>query len=198
MLRTLLSGTAAGVVSVVVFAFVHELLISDIWFSLIPMMIAGAACGMSLAWSYRLMVQPTSLRSWIQYNLIYDVLFVILGVVSLVVYEPITTAAEVMATNEAPTELISLALPLSIAFTLAGTGLIGWLYGSSWRHYMAVLVTTTLLIFLLGINVSILGLVEIPVSAMYLVMEMFLLILALDVVYAAVFAGLELRAAVKS
>jgi hypothetical protein len=36
------SGAAAGAFSAVVFMVVHDLLISDIWFSFIPMVVSGA------------------------------------------------------------------------------------------------------------------------------------------------------------
>lgn len=36
------SGAVAGALSVFVFTIIHDILISDIWFSLLPMAVAGA------------------------------------------------------------------------------------------------------------------------------------------------------------
>ena len=62
--RVVLSGATAGVVTAVAFAYLHELLISDIWFSVVPMMIAGALCGGTLAWTYHLLFPAASGTTW--------------------------------------------------------------------------------------------------------------------------------------
>lgn len=49
------SGAAAGAVSAIVFALVHELLISDMWNTVPLMMAAGALCGMGIGWTYGLL-----------------------------------------------------------------------------------------------------------------------------------------------
>ena len=53
-----------------------------------------------------------------------------------------------------------------------------------------------MLVLLLGLNVSAIGLVTIPRGSLYLVLEMFGLILALNVVYVAVFFVLERKSLV--
>jgi hypothetical protein len=47
MWRTLASGTIAGSVSAFVFAAIHDLFISDIWYSLNVLLVAGALCGLA-------------------------------------------------------------------------------------------------------------------------------------------------------
>jgi Mg2+/citrate symporter len=58
--RFLLSGVIAGAASTLVFTAIHHLFISNIWFSLLPMLIAGALCGLCLAWSYGRLFRPRS------------------------------------------------------------------------------------------------------------------------------------------
>jgi hypothetical protein len=65
------------------------------------------------------------------------------------------------------------------------------LHRRNWLRAGAVLLTCTVLVLLLGLNVSAIGLVTIPRGSVYLVAELFGLILALNVVYMAVFIGLE-------
>jgi len=45
-------GAAAGALAALTFAAVHALLISDIWYSLVAMLAAGAVCGATIGWSY--------------------------------------------------------------------------------------------------------------------------------------------------
>lgn len=45
MARIVISGAFAGAVSAFVFAIIHAVFISDIWFSAPAMMVTGALCG---------------------------------------------------------------------------------------------------------------------------------------------------------
>ena len=56
------------------------------------------------------------------------------------------------------------------------------------------MLTAAVLLTLLGLNVSVIGLVEVPRSASYLIAELFALIFILNAVHAAAFALLERRA----
>jgi hypothetical protein len=187
------SGAAAGAVSAFAFAIIHDLLISDIWFSLIALLAAGALCGLCLGWSYALLVAAPSLRGWIRYNLLYLAMFLLLGTASVLVYEPVTTLTAVIAANAAPDELIRQAMPMTVAFTLATAALVSLLYPKSWTRFGAILLTCTVLVLSLGLNVSAIGLVDIPRGALYLILELSGLILALNGVYVVVFIALERR-----
>jgi len=186
-----LAGALAGVISSLVFTIIHDIFISDIWFLLVPMLVAGALCGALLSWSYGMLVIEPSPRSWLAYNLIYMVLFGLLGMASVLVFEPVTTMAELVTLNGPPTELINQAMPMTAVFTLGMAVLITQLYGSSWIKFASVLLTCIVLVALLGLNVSVIGLVSIPRGSLYLILELFGLILALDVVYMVVFMLLE-------
>src|SRR5512132_2384673 len=96
------SGALAGALSALIFCMVHELLISSIWFAIIPMLVAGAISGTCLAWSYALVVKSQTIRSWLRYNILFVVILVALGAVSLVIFEPVTTIAELLKSNEPP------------------------------------------------------------------------------------------------
>ena len=189
--RFAISGAIAGATSAFIFTVIHYILISDIWFSLAIMLVAGAVCGACLSWSYSLTVDAPSLRSWGAYNLIYDAMFVVLGVVSVLIFEPATTMAALIAVNGPPDELIRQAMPVTAVFTLMMAVCLSLIYGFKWSRFGVVLLTSIVLVLLLGLNVSVIGLVSIPRGSWYLVLEMFALILALNAMYAIVFVGLE-------
>lgn len=188
-----LSGAAAGAFSAVVFMVVHDLLISDIWFSLIPMLVAGALCGAAVSWTYAMLFPRPALVGWLGYNLVYVAVLVAMGLVSLVVYEPITTAAALITAGGAPTELIRRATPLSAVFLVLAAVLLHGLRGRGIGQFLALLLTSTLIVVLLGLNVSVLGLVEFDSQGGVLVLYTYALTLLLNLVYVGAFAGLERR-----
>lgn len=188
------SGVIGGAASVFVFTLVHYILISDIWEMLIIMMVAGAACGLTVGWSYGRLFPSPGLGSWFGYNSVYLVMFGLLGWISVLMFEPVTT---VVAINEAGgpiDELIVQALPMTVVFTLTTAGLMSLLFGRSWSRFGAILLTTFVLVLFLGLNISAIGLVEFTSGSIYLVAEFFGLVALLGVVFALVFAALERRA----
>jgi hypothetical protein len=194
--RYVRSGAVAGAVSAFAFALIHHLFISDIWFSLIIMMPAGALCGGCVGWTYGLLFESPSVGSWLRYNMLYVAMFVLLGAASVLVFEPVTTIAALVAANEPPDALIGQAMPMTIVFTLAIAVLISWLYGRNWLHYGAILLTCTMLILFLGLNVSVIGLVFIPGNSLYLIGELFGLIFAINLIYVAAFIAFERKSLV--
>jgi hypothetical protein len=191
--RILLSGAASGAVTAVGFAALHDLLISDIWFSLPAMIAAGAACGASLAGSYDLLFSRASARTWAVYNMTYLGLFMVLAALSLGIYEPVTSTAALMASNEPPRELIEKAFPLSIAFTLGSAGLISGLWGRTLGKAAAALGTTSILMVLFGLNLSVVGLVQMGGEVPYLIGLFFGLVAAILSGNAVVYFALERR-----
>ncbi len=190
-IRSFRSGIVAGLVSVLTFAIIHDLFISDIWFSLPIMLVAGGVCGLCIAWTYSLSFKTPSLSNWLRYNSLFVGMFALIGVVSVLSFEPAATIPELMAINGPPDHLIKQALPMTIVSTIIMAAIIGRVYARKWAHFAAILLTCTVLVLLLGLNVSVIGLVYIPGSLIYLVLELFGLILALNLVYVAAFAGLE-------
>jgi len=192
------SGAVAGTVSAFAFAVIHHMFISNIWFSLIIMLPAGVLCGGCVGWSYGLIFEMPSIGSWLRYNMVYVLMFVLLGAVSVLVFEPVTTIMALTVANEPPDELIGQAMPMTIIFTLAIALLLSWRYGRNWLHYGAILLTCTLLVLLLGLNVSVIGLVSIPGNSLYLIAEMFGLILAINLAYGVAFIMLERKSLVSN
>lgn len=189
--RILLSGMIAGAASTFVFTAVHHLFISDIWFSLPPMLAAGALCGLCLAWSYGRLFQPPSTTTWVLYNLVYVALFFLLGLLSILIFEPIITIPQLIVANEPPHELIRQAMPLTLGFILGSAALITMLWGRNLVDVAAILLTCAVLITLLGLNVSVLGLVHLSSGAVPLLAGLFGLIVALNLVYLVTFLLLE-------
>jgi hypothetical protein len=192
-LRFLRSGAIAGAISAFAFAVIHHIFISDIWFSLGMMMAAGALCGLCVGWSYALLAESPSIRGWLRYNLLYVILLALLGLASVLIFEPVTTITALIESDGPPEALIRQAFPLTASFTLVAAVLVSLLYGRSWVRFGAIALTCAVIVLLLGLNVSVIGLVLIPRSSFYLVIESFLLILAINVVYAAAFTALERR-----
>lgn len=182
------SGALAGAVSALIFCAIHQLLISSIWFAIIAMLVAGAVAGCCLAWSYALAVKEQTVRSWFQYNMAYVAILLALGAVSLVVFEPVTTIPELLRSNEPPRALIGEAFPITIFFTLASAGALTLIHRPGWQGTAAILLTTFVIVLSLGLNISILGLVFVPRSSLYVITEVVALIAALAVVYAAAMA----------
>jgi hypothetical protein len=186
-----LNGAAAGTFASLVFISAHDILISDIWFALIPMLVAGALCGAAIAWTYALLFPRPAIARWIGYNLFYVGVLVAMGLVSLLIYEPITTVAALIEAGGSPTELIRRATPLSVATIVVAAALLQWLWGRGVGHFLALLVSCSLVVVLLGLNVSVLGLVEFDSQGTVLVLITYGLTLLLNAVYVTAFAGLE-------
>lgn len=185
-----IKGAVAGVVSTLAFAAVHAVFISDIWYSAVPMSVAGAICGASVAGSFRLLRDRPSLRSWLLYNATFIGLFVLLGAASMLLYEPVTTIPALVAADGPPSDLFGTVTPLMAAFTVASAALITLAFGGSWPHFGPVVLTVALLMLALGSNISIMGLVEIPGSSAYLVAALFGLIGVIVLAYALAFVAL--------
>lgn len=192
------SGAIAGATSAFSFAVIHHIFISNICFSLVMMMGAGAVCGLCMAWSYALLTEVPSIGNWLRYNVLYVVILALLGVASVLIFEPVTTIAALINAGGPPDELIGQALPMTALFTGVAAIVVSLLYGPSWSRFGAILLTCTVLVLLLGLNVSAIGLVFIPRGSLTLVIELFGLILAINVVYAAVFTAFERRSLLKS
>ena len=186
-----LSGAMAGITSTLTFIIIHDFFISDIWNMTAVMLFAGGLCGLCIGWSYSALVSTHSTRRWLGYNLLYLLMFILLGVTSELVFEPITPLAALMALNGAPDDLIGQALPLTALFTLGAAVVISLFYERSWKHFGAVLLTSIVLVLLLGLNVSVIGLVSIPQGSFYLVTEFLGLIVFLNIIFVVVFIGLE-------
>jgi hypothetical protein len=137
--------------------------------------------------------RPTLVR-WLSYNLVYVAVLVAMGLVSLLIYEPVATAAALMAAGGAPMELIRRATPLSAISIVLAAALLHWLWGRGPAQFLALLLSSALVIVLLGLNVSVLGLVEFDSQGWVLVLYTYALTILLNVVYLGAFAGLERRA----
>lgn len=191
LIRSMGTGIVAGAISAYSFALIHAALINDIWFSMQILLVAGAICGLCLGWTYGLLFKQSSIRSWLQYNTLYVGMFVVIGVASVLVFEPVTTIATLMASDTPPDYLFKQAMPMTIVSTIFMAIIIGKLYARAWIHYAAILLTCAVLVLLLGLNVSVIGLIFIPRSSIYLIGELVGLILALNIVFAVVFIGLN-------
>jgi hypothetical protein len=176
-------GAIAGACSAFVFTVVHHLVISPIWFAFPAMLAAGALCGTSLAWSYAIVTRKPSPSSWFRYNLLYLLMFVALGILSMSLFEPVTTIAALLATTEPPVALVGQALPMSAGFTLVTALVLCLVYRPSMQGGLAILLTASVLVLLLGLNISILGFVDVPIGEARVLATTFGLLLILALTY---------------
>lgn len=186
-------GAWAGALSVVVFTWVHQLTISDIWSMLPMMLVAGAVCGACITWSFQGFLRRHSLGSWVAWNLVILAALGALAIASMVVFEPVTTMAAIMDRGGPVDDLIVRALPLSASFIVVTTAAWGLALGEKASDYVRALITSTVLTLFVGLNVSVLGLVAFAGDSILPVLEFFALIVLLDVVYALAFAVLRRR-----
>lgn len=177
-------GAVAGGLTVLGFTILHDLVISDIWFSLVPMLIAGVICGLCLAWSYRSTTGSRSAARWYGYNASYLLILMALGAVSLVVLEPRFTIAELMVADDPLGDLLPPAVPLLIVGPLVGTAITWALFGRNRGSIVPILVTQYIIGFLLGHNLAALGAVVWVSEIVPLVAEFVALTGALAVAYA--------------
>lgn len=187
-ISNLFAGIIAGAASSLAFTILHGLVISQIWFMLIPMLIAGAMCGFFLSWSYELLVDEPSVGVWLRYNFLYIILLFILGPISLVLYEPIMTIPELVSSpNGLPDELFREVLPFVALYTPLMALIITRLHSRRWTGYGVVLITCTVLVFLLGLNIAPMGLVFLTDGWVRMLLELIGLIVALNFVYVVVY-----------
>lgn len=185
------TGAVAGVASAVAFAGIHYVLISDIWDMMGVMALAGALSGLCLAWTYRRLTAPVSVGSWMRYNLTYVALFAVVPALSMAVFDPVMTFAEASAAEGPLDDLVVEALPMTIVAVLVIAAAVSLAFGSLRHDFGPILTTVVVMMAFLGLNLTIIGLVGWS-SAMYRVVAEFIgLILAMGLVFAFTYLGLE-------
>lgn len=181
------AGAISGLLSTVVFTVVHYYTISNIWPMFLPMAVAGAGCGAIIAGSFARLARRQSPATWVGYNLAYLAMLGALAVVSVVVFEPVTTMADVSSAGGPVGDLITRALPLTALFVVVSGGVIGVVLGDRPADYLWALLCATVLTLFVGLNVSVLGMIDFAGASLGLLIEFFGLIVLLDAVYAASF-----------
>lgn len=179
-------GLIAGLIAGIFFAIIHGVMISNIWFSLPMLLIAGGLCGLCLGWTYDLLFDKPTLGSWLRFNGWFVSLFGILSIFSEIAFEPVISIGEVLQGGP-PGDVYLQALPVTIFSTLVMAGLIFWRYGKTLKHFGAILLTCSVLVILLGLNISLMGLVYVPTNSYYLFAETFGLVLSLNIVFVVAF-----------
>jgi hypothetical protein len=142
-------------------------------------------CGFSISWSYALLTDAPSVAGWLRYNLLFIIFLFMLGPVSLVLFEPIMTIQELLASpNGLPDELFREVLPLVAVYTPFMALIITRLYGRRWISFGVVLLTSAILVLLLGLNIAPMGLIYLTDGWTKMLLELVVLIVTLNLVYA--------------
>jgi hypothetical protein len=182
-------GALSGLLIVFVFNMAHNAYIFDISFSLVPMLVAGAACGFALAWSYQQWQSPHSTRSWLRYCGFYAFEMIALGALSLALLRPQFSMAELMVADDSFDRLLPPSMPLIIGAMLVGTILLWLDSGRRWRALGPIALTQVLMVFFLGHQFAFLGLVASNSALMAIFAQFGLITLALGAVYALLVMG---------
>ena len=185
-LRAVGKGATAGSLATLGFLILHAIIISDIWFSAPMMIVAGAACGACLSWSHRSVFASGTTSTWVIWNTAQTGLLLLLGLVSLLVFSPQWSMAELMVAEPPLGELFGQALPLMAAFTVIGSIALWAAFSRRASALPSVVATVALLVVLLGHNAAIIGLVDIPAGGYDLVAEMLGLIVILGVSFTSI------------
>lgn len=98
--------------------------------------------------------------------------------------------AELFTLDGPPMDLIGDALPLTVAFTLGTAVVLSALFGRTPSAFGAILATCAVLVVLLGLDVSVIGLIRIPTDSLYAVLVFAGLIVVLAGSFAAIVVAL--------
>ena len=175
------------------FTVLHQVFINPIWFLYPVMLVAGVLCGVSLAWCYSVLVAEPSTKSWASFVGLFTVMFGLLAVASALVYEPVYTMAEIVESTGGNPIPISETAALMVFFTVGWAALLTIGYRAGWKGFWVTLAATVVLMLLLGINVSTMGLVDIPKSGWVLVAEFFGFVAAIGGSYGIVYGLIRRR-----
>jgi hypothetical protein len=182
------------VVAATFFAWIHDLLITDIWDMMGVMGTAGAISGFLLAWTYRRMAERPSITEWLRYNLTYVALFAVLPALSFALFDPVMTFAEASASEGPLDELIVEALPMTIGAVIVIAAVISGVFGRLRQDFGPVLLTVVLLMAFLGLNLNIIGLVEFSGTPFRVIAGFMGLIFGIGAVFALAFVVLRFKA----
>jgi hypothetical protein len=178
------AGAVSGVISTATFTVVHYYTISNIWPMFVPMAVVGAVCGATIAASFTRLTRRESAAAWAGYNLAYLVMLGSLAAASVAVFEPVTAMAAVTDAGGSVGDLIARALPLTVGFVVVAGGVIGAVLARRPTDYLWALLCTTVLTIFVGLNVSVLGMIDFTGAPLGPVVEFFGLIVLLDAVFA--------------
>lgn len=179
-------GVASGIMATLGFMVIHDLWILDIWEMAGPMLVSGALSGLVIVWSYDAAVVEHSAARWVAYNGLIGLSLVLLGAASFVWLEPRFTMAEAMALgDDALSRLLPPAIPLMIGAALVDTVVLWTAFGRRRGALLPILVAQVPLIFFVGHQFAVLGVVELTDDLMVFYGEF----IALTIYLAAAYAG---------
>lgn len=154
-------GALSGALATLGFIVIHDIWILDIWDMTGQMVFAGALSGLLIVWSYNAAVTEHSPSRWLGYNGLITLLLVLLGIASFVVLEPRFTMGEAMTMgDDAIGQLLPPAIPLMIGAALVGTAVLWAAFGRRRGALLPILLAQALVVFFVGHQLAILGVVE--------------------------------------
>ncbi len=180
------AGVVGGAVGTLVFTTLHRFVIADIWGFFGPMLVVGILCGAAIATAYGVVAAHPSNRSWFGYTGLFYLLLGLLGLVSILIFDPVTELTSLLSTGGVPPrELIRHTFGLIIIFAVVSALILGLIFGDKKWHPLAMFPATLLVMFAFGSNIAAFGLVELSGPAVQAMGKVLLIALALVASYAA-------------
>ncbi|MHA2503039.1 MAG: hypothetical protein ACXAE3_09225 [Candidatus Kariarchaeaceae archaeon] len=177
-------GALAGVITCLLFLIYHQLTISNIWFSAVFMLIISALAGALLIVSYERLTDTYSLKSWAAYTIYFTMGLTFLAILSVLIFNPVITSEVILNLGGAPPpELIQGAFPLTVVWMIIAGVLPPLVKSRSLEGVGLTLGTSAALYLTLGLNLSILGKVEISPQHTYLVEKFIIMNIGLGLVF---------------
>lgn len=159
----------------------------------IAMAMAGAISGLCLACTYRRFVSIPSVGSWVRYNATYLGLFALIPPVSVLMLDPVITIAEASNADGPLDDLLVEALPLTVASVIGIALVVTLLFGSLRSDFGPALAASVVLMLFLGLNLTIMGLVEFSAADSGVILGFMGLVVFIGVVFMVTVIGIEWR-----
>jgi hypothetical protein len=156
------------------------------------MMGISAIAGYLIVKSYLALFENYQLTTWIGYNVYFIANLGILSLLSVIIFTPKYTSDEILNAGGAPPDgLIVNALPLTIVWMVVSSFGIVYIVNRNFENWGIVLGTAATLFLTLGLNISILGFVEVSNQHQYLVEKFLLMNVGIGIAYLSFFSLLR-------
>ncbi len=169
-------GVLAGIIACILFLFLHQFTIVDIWFSSPFMLIISALVGFGLTKAYFALFETYRFITWFGFITYFVLSLGFISLLSMIIFTPAISSEDLLSTNAGPpNSLIFKGLPLIIGWFLISTLILVYSVTRSFQQYLFVVAATFLLFLTLGLNFALLGFVDVAPRHQFLVQKFFAL-----------------------
>ncbi|MHA2503534.1 MAG: hypothetical protein ACXAE3_11770 [Candidatus Kariarchaeaceae archaeon] len=187
-------GIITGLLACIVFNIFHQITISNIWNMSAFMLPVSALAGFTLLSSYGVLYGDFVTFTFSIYIVYHTLSLTALSLVSVIVFTPRYNSATVIndTGGAPPPQMIRDAFPLTIAWMLVSTIVIVLLVNPTLVGFLSTLAASATLFLTLGLNLSILGLVELEPQHRYLVHKFLAMNVGLGLSFLVIYLPLDM------